>query len=238
LMYKNKKFLAIIPARGGSKRLPHKNTLDICGKSLISWSIEAGIKSNYVDEIAVSSDSEKILSISKQFDITTIKRPDNLSRDDSSSYDVVEHVMSFYKDKIDKNFDYIVLLQPTSPLRTSKHIDEAIELLDEKQADNIVSVTKVEHSPLWCNTLTDTLSMENFISKDLLNIRSQDLREYYRLNGAIYIVDVKKLLKEKSFLLQRKVFAYIMAQEYSIDIDTKFDFSFAETSMKLLEGID
>jgi CMP-N-acetylneuraminic acid synthetase len=124
------------------------------------------------------------------------------------------------------------LLQPTSPLRDARHIDEAIELLDEKDADAIVSVCEMEHSPLWSNSLNESLSMQGFLKDEVLNKRSQDLETYYRLNGAIYICKIEKLLEEKSFLLKNNIFAYVMSRERSIDIDEKIDFDIANLFIK------
>jgi len=222
-MYKDKTFLAIIPARGGSKRLPNKNILDLNGKPLIAWSIEAGLGSKYIDKIVVTSDSDEILIISKRFGANTIKRPEELANDTATTFDTIAHTI----ESIDKKYDYVVLLQPTSPLRNLKHIDEAIELLEAKNADAVVSVCEMEHSPLWANTLDDSLSMEGFLWDEVLNKRSQDLENYYRLNGAIYICDSQKVLKEKSFLLKEKIYAYVMNRKSSVDIDEEIDFEIA-----------
>jgi CMP-N,N'-diacetyllegionaminic acid synthase len=222
-MYKNKTFLAIIPARGGSKRLPRKNVLDLCGKPLIAWSIEAGLESQYIDKIVVSSDDDDILEISEKFGSNTIKRPDELANDTATTFDAIKHTI----DNVEK-FDYIVLLQPTSPLRGSKHIDEAIELLESKNADAVISVCEMDHSPLWSNTLPEDNSMNSFLREEILNKRSQDLEKYYRLNGAIYISKSDKLLEEKSFFLKDNIFAYKMDRESSIDIDEEIDFRVAE----------
>lgn len=221
------KYLAIIPARGGSKRLPRKNVLNLCGKPLISYSIEAGLKSKYIDKVIVSSDDEEILNISSKLRAETIKRPDELSSDTATTFDAIKHTI----DNVEK-YDYVVLLQPTSPLRNEKHIDEAIEFLEEKKASAIISVCEVEHSPLWSNTLPKNGSMNNFLKEEVLNKRSQDLEKYYRLNGAIYICRTDLLLKEKSFFLKEDIFAYIMAKKYSIDIDEDIDFKIAEIFMK------
>lgn len=222
-MYKNKTFLAIIPARGGSKRLPKKNILDLAGKPLIVWSIAAGLKSKYIDDVIVSSDDENILNIAKQYGSKIIRRPDELASDTATSFDVVEHTV-----KNTQIYDYIIVLQPTSPLRDTHHIDEAIELLENKNADAIVSVTEMNHSPLWSNTLPEDGSMEKFLLKELRNCRSQDLDKYYRLNGAIYICKTQRLLEDKSLFLEDKVFAYKMNQECSVDIDEDIDFKLAE----------
>ena len=221
-MNKNKTFLAIIPARG-SKRLPRKNVLDLCGKPLIAWSIEAGLKSKYIDKLVVTSDDEEILDISKKFGANIIKRPDELSSDTATTFDAIKHTI----DNVEK-YDYIVLLQATSPLRNENHLDEALELLDQKNANAVVSVCEMEHSPLWSNTLDESYSMNNFLREEVLNKRSQDLEKYYRLNGAIYICKTESLLEEKSFFLRDNIFAFIMDRKSSIDIDEDIDFKMVE----------
>ena len=226
----NKTFLAIIPARGGSKRLPRKNILDLCGKPLISWSIEAALKSKYISKVVVSSDDEEILNISSNFGADIIKRPYELANDTATTFDAIKHTIDN-----SENYDYIVLLQPTSPLRNEKHIDEAIELLEEKQADEIVSVCEMEHSPLWSNILPEDGNMRGFLREEILNKRSQDLEKYYRLNGAIYICKTDKLLENKSFFLKDNIFAYIMDRKSSIDIDEEIDFLFAERVIELIQ---
>ena len=187
-MYQNKTFLAIIPARGGSKRLPKKNILNLKGKPLVEWSIEAGLNSKYIDKVIVTSDDAEILDIVKGTGAEAINRPIELASDTSTTFDAIKHVI----DSVEI-YNYIVLLQPTSPLRTEKHIDEAIELLVNKNADSIVSVCETDHSPLWSNTLPSDCSMSNFIKDDIRNKRGQDLEVYYRLNGAIYICKTNKL---------------------------------------------
>ena len=226
----NKTFLAIIPARGGSKRLPRKNILDLCGKPLISWSIEAALKSKYISKVVVSSDDEEILNISSNFGADIIKRPYELANDTATTFDAIKHTIN----NLEK-YDYIVLLQPTSPLRNEKHIDEAIELLEEKQVDAIVSVCEMDHSPLWSNTLPKDGNMKNFLRDEVLNKRSQDLEKYYRVNGAVYICKTDKLLENKSFFLKDNIFAYIMDRKSSIDIDEEIDFLFAEIVIELIQ---
>ena len=222
-MYKDKTFLAIIPARGGSKRLPRKNVLDLEGKPLIAWSINAGLNSKYIDKVVVTSDDEEILEVSKVLNSETIKRPKNLATDTATTFDAIKHTI----DNIEQ-YDYIILLQATSPLREEKHIDEAIELLEIKNADAVVSVCVMDHSPLWSNTLDSSLSMKSFLKDDTTNKRSQDLEEYYRINGAIYICKTDKLLEEKSFFLKDNIYAYKMDRESSVDIDEEIDFKIAE----------
>jgi len=225
-MYEGKSFLAIIPARGGSKRLPRKNMLDLCDKPLIAWSVEAGLKSQYIDKVVVSSDDDEILEISKKFGAEIIKRPDEFASDIATTFDAIKHAIDNFE-----KYDYIVLLQPTSPLRNEKHIDEAIRLLESKNADAVVSVCETDHSPLWSNSLPEDGNMNNFLREGVLNKRSQDLEKYYRINGAIYICGTKKLLKNKGFFLKENIYAYLMDRKSSVDIDEEIDFRMVEVIM-------
>lgn len=226
-MFKNKTFLAVIPARGGSKRLPGKNLMDLNGKPLISWTIEACLKSEFIDQVCVTSDSSEILNIAESYNINSIKRPKELSNDSSSSYEAIEHALEF-----SDNHDYIFLAQPTSPLRNEFHIDDAIKFLFEKKADSVIGVTKVEHSPLWSSTLENDLSMKDFLDDSIINIGSQNLPEYFRINGAIYICKTSKMLIEKTLFLKEKIYAYKMERKYSIDIDELIDFDLCQLYMK------
>jgi len=119
-------------------------------------------------------------------------------------------------------------LQPTSPLRTSAHIDEAIEYMGLKSADAMISVAEMDHSPFWSNTIPKDGNMNNFLKDEVKNERSQDLEKFYRLNGAIYICRTSELLKEESFFIQDKIFAYKMDRQSSIDIDNHIDFEIAD----------
>jgi CMP-N,N'-diacetyllegionaminic acid synthase len=217
-MYKT---IAIIPARGGSKRLPKKNILELAGKPAIAWTIEAALQAENIDKVIVSTDSHEIAEVAKQYnaDVPFI-RPDYLAEDTSTSYDVIIHALDFVKAE---NYTHFVLLQPTSPLRTSMHIDKAFDMI--KDHSSIMSVCEVEHSPLWSNTLPEDLSMKEFISPKIKNVRSQDLPIYYRINGAIYIAEINYFKENKGFM-GNDTHAYIMPQDKSIDIDTIIDFKF------------
>lgn len=221
-MYRGKTFLAVIPARGGSKRLPRKNVLSLAGKPLIAWSIEAGLQSKYIDKVVVSSDDEEILQIAKRFGSETIKRPEALASDTATTFDAVKHAIEH-----SGMYDYIVLLQPTSPLRDAAQVDAAIDLLVQKHADAVVSVCEMDHSPLWANTLPQNGDMSRFIKDEVKNKRSQDIETYYRLNGAIYICKTDRLMEEKTFFIKESIFAYTMDRESSIDIDEAIDFQIA-----------
>jgi len=231
-MYGDKRILAVIPARGGSKRLPNKNIKELCGKPLITWSVEAGLKSKYIDKLIVSTDSDEIARVSRKSgaDVPFI-RPDYLGTDSASSFDVIKHSIEFLGND-GEHFDYLVLLQPTSPLRTTEDIDLSIEELFRKKANSVTSVCEVDHSPLWSNTLPKSYSMNNFIRKSVRGKNSQELKTYYRINGAVYVCLIKSLLEEKSFISKSKSFAYIMDKKKSVDIDTELDFIIAETILK------
>lgn len=223
-MLNGKSFLAVIPARGGSKRLPHKNSLPLGGKPLIEWSIESAKQSRYIDSIVVSSDDTQLLDLAIGCGVAAQQRPGYLATDTASSADCVAYVL----DSVTEAYDYVVLLQPTSPLRNSLDIDNSIERMVELGAASVVSVTETEHSPLWSNTLPKDGSLADFISPKISRTRSQDLPTYYRLNGAVYVVDAA-LFSQNQLFIQQPAYAYVMPRERSVDIDTQLDLIYAES---------
>ncbi len=223
-MYMNKKILALIPARGGSKGIPHKNIIDLCGKPLIAYSIEAGLKSKYIDYVMVSTDDEEIAAVSREYGAEVpFMRPAELASDTSRTVDAVIHSINTLKET-GKVFDTLVLLQPTQPLRTSDDIDGAIEKYFECGEAPLVSVSEVEDHPI----LIRTLDKDQLIP--LLNVsstcRRQDMPKYYRVNGCIYINNVGEIDSNTSFN-DNKV-GYIMEQSHSVDIDELKDLALAE----------
>lgn len=227
-MIDNKKVMAIIPARGGSKRLPRKNVLSLNGKPLIAWTIEAAQKSKYIDTVFVSTDDPEIADVSQKFGVDVPElRPEKLASDTATT----ESVLFYTLNKFGSDVDIIVILQPTSPLRTAQHIDEALELFIKKEAFSVVSVTPCEHSPLWANTLPKDGSMRGFLRPEALQ-RSQDLEEFYRLNGALYFFDVDKLNNIGGILYTSESFCYVMSNNVSIDIDNRLDFELVEFFMR------
>ena len=216
-MIQNKTFLGIILARGGSKRVPRKNILLWGGQPLIGWTIDAGLKSKYLDKLIVSSDDNEILSYSKKNGADIQTRPRRFSMDETSSYESIEYVLK----TINHEYDFVVLLQPTSPFRNEKHIDESIELVVLKNADGAISVCRFEHDRSTINQLPKDNDMSDFYKKYDKN------SNYFRINGALYICNVKTLLKERTFFLKKNIFAYEMEQKESIDIDTHLDFHVA-----------
>ena len=223
-----KNILAIIPARSGSQRLKNKNILKFDDKPLIAHTILEALKIKELDEIIVSTDSKQISKISKKYGANVpFLRPKYLSKSTTSSFSVVLHAINYFKKK-NIEFRSVVLLQPTSPLRKENHIRSAYQLYKNKKADSIISVCENDHPMEWINHIDKSLSLKKFISKKNIFLNSSEFKKSYKLNGAIYIANIKYYLKQKTFFLKKNVFAYIMEKNYSIDIDTKIDFEFGE----------
>lgn len=223
--------IAVIPARSGSKGLRDKNIKELMGKPLMAYTIEAAKESGLFDIVHVSTDSELYAQIAIQYgaDVPFLRKLE-LSTDSSSTWDAMRFVIREYE-KIGKVFDTIAVLQPTSPLRSKEDIVGAYKFFTEKKANMISSVCEMEHSPLWSNTLPKDLSMENFEDEKIADRPRQELPQYYRENGAIYILKVDYLLKEKA-LYKNKCYAYIMEKSHSVDIDEEIDFAIAKAMFK------
>lgn len=228
------KRIAIIPARSGSKGLKDKNIKELNGKPLMAYSIEAALVSKMFDKVFVSTDSQRYADIAIQYgaDASFLRSEEN-SGDTASSWDVIREVIDRLKEQ-GEEYDEVVLLQATSPLRKAEDIVKAVELLHEKDGEAVVSMTECEHSPIWTNVIPDNLSMDKFDKEEYKDLPRQMLPTFYRYNGAIYIVTAKEL-QNKEHMLEKGCFAYIMPQVRSIDIDTNLDFLIAEAIMK--EGI-
>lgn len=222
--------IAIIPARSGSKGLKNKNIKMLNNKPLIAYSIEAAIDSNLFDEIYVSTDSNEYATIARKYGASVpFLRDSKLATDTSSSWDVVRDAVRNYK-RMGEKFDTITLLQPTSPLRNATDIINGFKVFESKEALSVVAVCEVDHSPLWCNVLPSDGSLENFIDNDLVNLPRQELPSYYRINGALYIIDETQLMSGKD-IYSSKSYGVIMTKENSIDIDELIDFQIAEVLM-------
>lgn len=229
-MYNNKRILAVIPARGGSKGIPRKNIIDFCGKPLISYSIEGANKSKYIDYTLVSTDDSEIQKISINYGAKApFLRPEHLSNDRAKSIDVVIHAINYLKNN-NEFFDYVILLQPTSPLRTSYDIDDAIETIIQKNESSLVSVCEVDENPILMRTIEED-RLKPIISFNGDNLRRQELPKFYIFNGAIYISKVSIILEDKT-MVDEKSYAYIMDKNKSVDIDNLLDLKLAEYIMK------
>ncbi|MCW8877879.1 MAG: acylneuraminate cytidylyltransferase family protein [Kangiellaceae bacterium] len=222
-MISGKRVLAIIPARGGSKGVKNKNIREVGGKPLINWTIEAGLGSKYIDRMILSSDDQKIISVAEDAKCEApFVRPEYLSTDEAKSIDVVLHAVEFVAD----HFDIVVLLQPTSPLRTSSDIDGALTKYIDTDAQAIVSVSAVEKSPYWMYQLQEPGDkIQPVVNLEEIPLRRQDAPECFALNGAIYVIDNNVLRNEQTFLPE-DTRAYVMNQRSSIDIDTEEDLNY------------
>jgi len=228
-MGKNNKILAVIPARGGSKRIPGKNIRNLMGKPLIAYSIQAAAKSKYVDRVVVSTDDKEIAGVSKNWGAQVIDRPSQLATDASKTIDAILHALSTLKKE---NYvpQIVILLQPTSPLRTNFDIDNAIEIFQKNKCDSVISVLGAERSLNWLMRrkspyLVPASTKTNFEKE------SQNLPELYLPNGAIYVLSASKIIKEKKIYLS-KILPYIMPKEKSIDIDEEPDFKLIEDILR------
>lgn len=223
--------LGVIPARGGSKGVPHKNIKEIADKPLLAYTIEAAAESGIFERLIVSTDSEEIAAVAKRYGAEVpFLRPEGIAGDMISSDAVILHALQFYE-RQDLHFEEVCKLQPTSPLRTARDLVEAYNIFHEGGWNFLVSVCECEHSPLWCGTLDKENSMDDFLKEEVIQSCRQKLPRYYRLNGAIYMAKTEAFLKNQSFF-GKKGKAYIMPQERSIDIDSVLDFQIAELIMK------
>jgi len=229
----NKKILAIVPARKGSKGLKDKNIKKFAGKPLIYWSIKSAQNSKYINKLIVSTDSKKIQSYCKSMKVDVpFLRPKKISRDKSKSIEFILHALNFLKRK-NEFFDYVVLLEPTSPLTTNKDIDKALLKLHNKRdnADSIVGVSEnINHHPSF-NVKVNKLGFIKPLGKKLLNKRRQNISKLFFYDGSLYISKTNNLVKNKSFY-QSRTLAFITEKWKSIEIDDIIDFVSAEALFK------
>ena len=218
--------LALITARGGSKGLHRKNVLPLAGKPLISWTISAALKSGRLSRIVVSTDDEEIAQVAQESGAEVpFMRPPELAQDDSDHFAVVEHAIHWLgEDEVYP--DYIMLLQPTSPLRTAGDINAAIQIAKERDAAAVVSVCVTKHHPYLSKQVLKDGTLADFVSDDVGDLSRQLLPPAYALNGSIYLNSRESLLSDRTFRPQG-AYAYIMPPERSLDIDTPWDFHLA-----------
>jgi len=223
-LIKDKKILGIIPARGGSKGLSGKNLRLLGGRSLLSWTIEEAKKSKFLDRLIVSSEDDEIIKAAKELDCDVpFVRPEELSRDNSPGIDPVLHALRVLPEK----YEYVVLLQVTSPLRTAGDIDQCLKYCLEKEAPACVSVAPAAKSPYWMYSLGEEGKIKPLIDTGKNIYRRQDLPSAYVLNGAIYCAKVDWLLKKKNFISGDTI-VYVMPPERSLDIDSELDLQICE----------
>jgi len=222
-MIEGKTVLAVIPARGGSKGIPRKNIRMLAGKPLIAWTIEEAKKSKYIDRLILSSEDEEIIKVAKEWGCEVpFIRPIELAQDDTPGIEPVLHAMSMLP-----GYDYVVLLQPTSPLRTVEDIDGCIETCVFSKVPSCVSATEVDQHPCWMYSITAEGFLSPLIKQDNEVYRRQDLPSVYILNGAVYIAYTRELQQNRSFL-SHSTKAYVMVREDSLDIDDNIDLKICE----------
>ena len=217
------KILYVIPARGGSKGIPHKNIKLLNGKPLIYYSIDVARQLTTDDHICVSTDDDEIIKVVENYGLKVpFKRPDHLATDIAATNDVLLHALNFYESN-GILYDLIVLLQPTSPLRLASHVIQALKLYNNN-IDMVVSVKKTHSASVLC-TENEKGYLEFCFNKE--GLRRQDFPNYYEYNGAIYLINVNSLRKVSlsGFTLKKK---YTMDEISSLDIDTEMEWQLAE----------
>jgi CMP-N,N'-diacetyllegionaminic acid synthase len=229
--------VGLITARGGSRGIPRKNVTDVAGKPLIAWTIEAALASRHLSEVIVSTDDEEIAATARTYGACVpFMRPAELARDDSPHFAVVEHAIDWLKTHRRVPVQFLLLLQPTSPLRTAQDIDAAVELGSLKQAPAVVSVMHTDHHPYTTYRLQADGTLDVFVPTTIDYLRRQALPPAYVLNGAIYLNDCEVLLRARTFVPQGTR-AYVMPAERSLDIDSPWDLHLANLILRDRLGV-
>ena len=224
--------LGLITARGGSKGIPRKNLADLAGKPLIAWTIEAALESHKLGRVIVSTDDEEIAQVARAWGAEVpFMRPPELAGDRSSHVSVIVHAVRWLETTESAHLDHVMLLQPTSPLRSVEDIDAAIDLAIEKDADSVVSVCPVREHPYLCKQIASDGRLLDFTLKSEGYIPRQVLPPVYSLNGAIYLVRCSVLL-EQNIVYTDRTFAFVMPLERSLDVDTPWDLHLANLILK------
>jgi N-acylneuraminate cytidylyltransferase/CMP-N,N'-diacetyllegionaminic acid synthase len=218
--------IAIVPARGGSKRLTNKNVLPLAGKPLLKWTLDAAIASGAIDLIAITSDDDKVLAIARDSGVEAIARPAALATDTATTVDAIIHAIETLAVS-GKRSKRVMVLQPTSPLRSAEDIRTAASNHKLDSHRSMISICEVDHPTAWCGRLSDE---GRLVGVDFSSCRSQDLEAEYRINGAIYLIDTDVLLSCRSlFGGDTKAFnTYLMPRERSVDVDELIDFRLCE----------
>jgi len=228
------KAIAVIPARGGSKGIPRKNLAEVGGKPLIAWTIEAALGCPYVERTVVSSDDDEILELARKLGAEPLKRPAALSTDTANVKPVLQNALVEYKKVRGSLPEYVLFLQPTSPLRTALHLTRAFEALQsDPEADALVSVYEIDNSYLKASILTDGYLQPAF-SREFVNMNRQMLPKLYMPNGAIYIMHAEICITNPRFDGE-KTLPFIMSAEESLDLDSPEDIPLIEVALARLQ---
>ncbi|MDR1701107.1 MAG: acylneuraminate cytidylyltransferase family protein [Lachnoclostridium sp.] len=228
-MKEQDKILALIPARGGSKGIKNKNIVSLCGKPLISYTIEAAKRCEYVDDIVVTTDSEQIAETARMYGAKVpFLRPKELAEDTSPTIDAVIHALKELN-KMARSYDVLVLLQPTSPLRKSEDIRLALDAFYEHKKKGLLSVSPVRDSPVLIRSMNEDCELKPLLSESG-TVRRQDMKPYVAVNGGIYINAVSDISKETSF--NDNPVGFLMEEDQAVDVDCERDLRLAEWLMK------
>jgi CMP-N-acetylneuraminic acid synthetase len=223
----DKKILAIIPARGGSKGIHKKNIYPLSGKPLLVWTIEAALKSKLINRTVVSSDDDEILAVAEKSGAESIKRPSEIAVDDSPFNLLIFHALDYLNKKEKYIPDILVYLQPTSPLRDEKDIDRAITLFENSKADSVISVYEVDNKFLKSFVKDKEGFLKGVVNSKFSFMNRQNLPKVYMPNGAIYIISAEVFLKTGK-LFTNKTASFAMEKKKSFDIDSIEDIKEAE----------
>tara|TARA_B100001093_G_scaffold278406_1_gene266126 strand:+ start:3811 stop:4506 length:696 start_codon:yes stop_codon:yes gene_type:complete len=219
-------FLTIIPARKGSKGIPNKNLTNLLDKPLLEWTLLASKKCSFINKLILSSDSDVILKLGEKYECTSHKRSSDLSNDAATTNDVILKIFDDFSE-LKKIFSHFILLQPTSPLRTYIHINEACKKIIKEDADSLISVCKTDNNSLKNLFVNEAGKLKTAFRKDFFEMPRQKLPLCFKPNGAIYISKINEYISSQSFL-QKKTTYYEMDQNISIDIDNISDVTNAE----------
>lgn len=227
-MINGRKVLALIPARGGSKGIKNKNIVSLCGKPLIWYTINVALKSEYIDSVVVSTDSNAIREVSLKYGARVpFIRPKKLATDSAKTIDVVVHAIEKLA-KMGEKYDVLILLQPTQPLRNLEDVNGALEFFVRRKDKSVVSVTEVENHPLLIRTIRNGQLKRLFDRRS--DIRRQNMKKYFYVNGAVYINKISEINGKTSF--NDNKMAFIMPSIRTVDIDDSFDLVIAENILK------
>jgi len=237
-----KEVLAVVPARGGSKSIKKKNIVELDGKPLLEYTLTAAKESTVVDRTVLSTDDKQIAAVGESFHSVEVPfiRPQKLAQDDTPTLPVIQHAVNFLQEQEAYIPDIVLILQPTSPLRQPRHIDEAIKKMINSEGDSVVSVIQVPHefNPYSVMEIEDGW-LEFYLEEGRKYTRRQDKPTFYARNGAaIYGVSLSTLLKDET-LYGDACIPYVMDRKFSVDIDTEFDLMIAEAILEteIVEGL-
>lgn len=232
-MYMGKKILAVIPARGGSKGIKDKNIVKVEGIPLINYTIKEALKSKFIDKLVVSTDSERIADIAMKGGAEVpFLRSKSLAKDETKTIEVLIDVVKQLELQGDK-YDYLILLQPTQPLRRVFHIEESIQTMVEKKLSSLVSINEVNENPILFRTINSEKKLETLLDINS-SLRRQEYPTYFKVNGAIYINKLDENFTVETSLNDNE-YPYIMDKQYDLDIDEPIDLEILKLKLKELK---